>query len=372
MCVRKFTDEQEQEICSRYEAGEMTTALSKELGVTSKTISNILRRCGVKARPASISKQALSHELQLKACRLYESGLSYAAVAKAIGKSYGATQRAINRNGVEGHETIKDITGQRFGRLVAQKRLMSNGKTSVWQMSCDCGKTVHTRLSNLQSGSAQSCGCLRSELTSSRMAKDLQDEVFGLLRPVAKVGNHPRTGESIWNCSCACGGQKDVMITKLTQGHVQSCGCLTRGYDCIATLLDGSFYAANTDSEFYVYSLQNHALVKPGIDSTGRRADSEYGEKLFSAELERQQAWLLEQAYLHETRLLAKTPSELADWCGATEIRDITEDAAVALAIELHQEFLELGMWEFAARYVPMTAAQRAICQQRALEVVAA
>ena len=37
------------------------------------------------------------------------------------------------------------------------------------------------------------------------------------------------------------------------------------------------------------------------------------------------------------------------------------------MADRLLAELEDLGVWEFAARFVPTTAAQRAICQQRAL-----
>ena len=42
-------------------------------------------------------------------------------------------------------------------------------------------------------------------------------------------------------------------------------------------------------------------------------------------------------------------------------------DDLVLIAIHLADELEELGLWEFAVAYVPMTSPQRAICQQRAL-----
>lgn len=62
----------------------------------------------------------------------------------------------------------KDITGQRFGKLVAVKRLPtrlspSGRKYSVWLCQCDCGKQVEARLNNLTEGTKRSCGCLIKE-----------------------------------------------------------------------------------------------------------------------------------------------------------------------------------------------------------------
>ncbi len=59
---------------------------------------------------------------------------------------------------------IKDITGQRFGRLIALERLdKKRGSSYLWHCQCDCGKTVDTSANSLLSGNTRSCGCLRVE-----------------------------------------------------------------------------------------------------------------------------------------------------------------------------------------------------------------
>lgn len=61
----------------------------------------------------------------------------------------------------------KDVTGQRFGCLVALRRIgqvKSKSRGSVWECVCDCGRTHSVALFNLTSGSTQSCGCKRKEL----------------------------------------------------------------------------------------------------------------------------------------------------------------------------------------------------------------
>lgn len=55
-----------------------------------------------------------------------------------------------------------DISGQRFGRLVVQRRL-PRGKHPVWECLCDCGETSFPTFSNLTSGRTRSCGCLERE-----------------------------------------------------------------------------------------------------------------------------------------------------------------------------------------------------------------
>ena len=52
-----------------------------------------------------------------------------------------------------------DITGQRFGRLVAVKPVgRSDGKV-VWMLTCDCGRSTQTKVNLLRRGSTTSCGC---------------------------------------------------------------------------------------------------------------------------------------------------------------------------------------------------------------------
>lgn len=62
----------------------------------------------------------------------------------------------------------KDLTGQRFGRLVvdriAPSRVYSNGwKAAMWFCRCDCGQEKAVRAMDLRRGSATSCGCKQRE-----------------------------------------------------------------------------------------------------------------------------------------------------------------------------------------------------------------
>lgn len=57
-----------------------------------------------------------------------------------------------------------DITGQRFGRLVALGPIGRNDRRSiVWRCLCDCGKHTDVTAVSLRSGHTSSCGCLRLE-----------------------------------------------------------------------------------------------------------------------------------------------------------------------------------------------------------------
>jgi len=65
---------------------------------------------------------------------------------------------------------VKDLAGNRFGRLVAVSRsgARKHGH-AVWICHCDCGAVHSVGRRELLRGDTRSCGCLNSELVSLRM-----------------------------------------------------------------------------------------------------------------------------------------------------------------------------------------------------------
>lgn len=51
-----------------------------------------------------------------------------------------------------------DVTGDRFGSLVARHRAGKSGRNVVWACLCDCGAWREVRLDNMRSGNTTSCG----------------------------------------------------------------------------------------------------------------------------------------------------------------------------------------------------------------------
>lgn len=72
-------------------------------------------------------------------------------------------------------KSAKDLSGQRFGRLVVIRRYGTYKTPSgewpkpVWLCRCDCGTEIAVRGTNLSSGATRSCGCLSREMASARM-----------------------------------------------------------------------------------------------------------------------------------------------------------------------------------------------------------
>lgn len=116
---------------------------------------------------------------------------------------------------------VRDIEGQRFGRLTAVRRdgQDATGKT-MWLCSCDCGKEARATLLNLTSGNTKSCGCLKHR--RSRLREDLAGRQFGRLIAIAPVDSLR------WRCKCICGNESIVRTVHLTHDHTRSCGCLAR------------------------------------------------------------------------------------------------------------------------------------------------
>lgn len=71
----------------------------------------------------------------------------------------------------------KDLTGQRFGKLVAIRptKARSNGHIK-WECRCDCGKTACISAQDLVRGSTRSCGCIRREHAST-LSTAYRDEI---------------------------------------------------------------------------------------------------------------------------------------------------------------------------------------------------
>lgn len=72
--------------------------------------------------------------------------------------------------------SIKDLTGQRFGRLevIEIDNRPQNGKHPriFWICKCDCGNYTSSRSDGLKSGAKKSCGCLKAEISAKNVSKN--------------------------------------------------------------------------------------------------------------------------------------------------------------------------------------------------------
>jgi hypothetical protein len=125
--------------------------------------------------------------------------------------------------------TIKDLAGQKFGRLTAIARAgtSKHGKVT-WKCHCDCGKELNVISGNLISGMSKSCGCLNLERLLE-VPVDLRGCRFDRLLVVERVLQERGSATyGIWDCQCDCGNHIKVLTRDLKAGKSKSCGCLRK------------------------------------------------------------------------------------------------------------------------------------------------
>lgn len=116
---------------------------------------------------------------------------------------------------------FQDITGKRFGRLIAVERVVPDKGRAKWLCGCDCGKTTLISISKLNSGSNTSCGC-RKHIRDTRF-QDISGQRFGMLLVVERAES--RETKTWWKCQCDCGKLKEISASHLKKGNTKSCGC---------------------------------------------------------------------------------------------------------------------------------------------------
>lgn len=60
-------------------------------------------------------------------------------------------------------DNIVDLSGKRFGRLIALEYVGRKNNRTLWKCRCDCGNESIAGYSNLVNGIKRSCGCLEKE-----------------------------------------------------------------------------------------------------------------------------------------------------------------------------------------------------------------
>lgn len=109
----------------------------------------------------------------------------------------------------------KDLTGQRFGRLVVLKEEIPRSSSCLkWICKCDCGTIKPVRAGDLMQGKVKSCGCLRNERVREAIGNNLTGQKFGRLTVIKQVESILEPSGQLrtaWECQCDCG---NIVIVK--------------------------------------------------------------------------------------------------------------------------------------------------------------
>lgn len=171
----------------------------------------------------------------------------------------------------------KDLCGMRFGKLtVLRKTEQRQGRNVLWECFCDCGNTCLKPTSQLNAGTAKSCGCVWRQ--SSVHAGDR----FGKLTAVAPT--EQRSAKSVvWECLCDCGEKVFARATLLVSGQVTSCGCAKREIDEQRDFKNLLTYADGTCIEFAenIGKARKSNSPETGVRGVTRLKNGKYRAKIY-------------------------------------------------------------------------------------------
>jgi transposase-like protein len=353
------TPELEVQICDEYlNQRASSKRLQRKHGIGQATVSKVLQKHGITPRGPSQAARRYSPETERKVCTAYQAGESLACVGKTYGLSAPGVRNILRRNGVKCRK--QGLTSQQEKGVV---KSYTEQQASISQLACAFNvqrETIRAALKqqNIQiRDNSEAQGGINKELYLEIASRYLDDEdstvnlaqAYGV-SPTAITTVLLRQGISLrlpgWNL----GETVDHAIS--SQGKF-SRQLETALYVCTVTGCDGFLKLGITSN----------------LDGRRRAGRGRYGEVVYLQYFEtRLSAYFLEQALLFATLAQAECPSVLADerWPGLTEIRRLHDCEALEIVDLYVNQMEDLGVWDFAAAHVPMSATQKAECQRRA------
>lgn len=129
--------------------------------------------------------------------------------------------------------TKKEITGQRFGRLIAIRAIPTVSKSGMkgysWECKCDCGKTTIIAIQRLCGGVTKSCGCLVKDTISLPTNIAAYNRLYASYKRNAKKRNIEfdvplKIFSILINQPCTYCGALPSNIMKATNGSIKYTG----------------------------------------------------------------------------------------------------------------------------------------------------
>lgn len=135
---------------------------------------------------------------------------------------------------------IKNLQGQRFGKLTANKAVEIKNRYAIWECKCDCGNIRNVSAKLLNSGTVKMCSdCARKEKSIALMEKhantknlnkeDLTGRSFEDWKVIKK--GVCQNGVQMWECKCLkCGSVREFPVYKLVNNTIAKCKCQSPAY----------------------------------------------------------------------------------------------------------------------------------------------
>lgn len=359
-CKYVWNEADEKEICRLYLLGESTYAIGEKYSAVPGTITKLLRTNGIAIRRNVERKGGPTKDQEKEICNRYLNGTGIPLIAKAFNFRGATIKTALMRNGVKvlsfklAHGGLTDEQERDLCRQYDQgasplklSKIFPIGSATAWNIAKrnGCKMRSQSEAQQIFDKETQQIICKRYQegLTAGHIASD-----FGVTN------------------TC--------ILSVLARNNVERRDSTT-GRDSVQHAIEASnHFANNRECQFYLCELTNYSSThcKPGIAfNLKTRIDEEYGDEYLSLFFStRTEAYFLEQAVLDATRDCAEAPPELYAWVGSSEVRSMPAADLEPIVLHFANEMEDLGIWEFAARYVPMTSAQRATCRLNAQKLL--
>lgn len=136
--------------------------------------------------------------------------------------------------------SLKDLTGQRFGRLIVikfipKKQRKKKDSSAYWECKCDCGKIVVIKTSSLLRNLTKSCGCFKKDLVYKGYKQLSGVYLHRIKKGALKRGLvHSVSKEYLWNLfvkqnnKCALSGLPIELVSDYTYKHHLNTASLDR------------------------------------------------------------------------------------------------------------------------------------------------
>jgi DNA invertase Pin-like site-specific DNA recombinase len=132
---RKITPDAERALVSRYEAGELLTALATEYGVSFATARKVLNRHQIKRRDDRGRKRIYTAEEVATIRQMAASGASQHAIAKALGSAQPTISKLMAQEGIA-PARVGSATRERHYKWTGGRTMHPSG---YWQVRLDPG-----------------------------------------------------------------------------------------------------------------------------------------------------------------------------------------------------------------------------------------